>query len=56
MGAFHAYDIRGIYMKDLFPENVYKYGLLSAGVSLKTGRIAVGRDCRESSPEVFESW
>ncbi|MDD2539195.1 MAG: phosphomannomutase/phosphoglucomutase [Bacteroidales bacterium] len=53
MGAFHAYDIRGIYMKDLFPENVYKMGFFLPAL-LKTGRIAVGRDCRESSPEVFE--
>lgn len=53
MGAFHAYDIRGVYMKDLFPENVYKMGYFLPTV-LKTKRIAVGRDCRESSPEVFE--
>ena len=27
MGAFHAYDIRGIYNKDLIPQDVYKIGI-----------------------------
>jgi len=53
MGAFHAYDIRGIYKKDLIPEDVYKMGFFLPQL-LKTKRIAVGRDCRESSPEVFQ--
>jgi len=53
MGAFHAYDIRGIYNKDLIPADVYKMGFFLP-LLLKTKRIAVGRDCRESSPEVFQ--
>lgn len=53
MGVFHAYDIRGIYGKDLLPEDIYKMGLFLPSV-LKTKRIAVGRDCRESSPEAFK--
>jgi phosphomannomutase len=54
MGAFHAYDIRGIYNKDLLPGDVYKMGFFLPQL-LKTKRIAVGRDCRESSPKVFEN-
>ncbi|HHV03626.1 MAG: phosphomannomutase/phosphoglucomutase [Bacteroidales bacterium] len=53
MGVFHAYDIRGIYGKDFLPGDVYKIGYFLPAV-LRTKRIAVGRDCRESSPEVFE--
>ena len=31
MGAFHAYDIRGIYGKDWDRETAYKIGLLAGG-------------------------
>ena len=53
MGVFHAYDIRGVYGKDLVPEDIYKMGFFLPTV-LNTKRIAVGRDCRESSPEAFQ--
>ncbi len=53
MGAFHAYDIRGIYGQDFTCEDVYKMGFFLPQL-LKTKRIAVGRDCRVSSPEVHQ--
>jgi phosphomannomutase len=53
MGAFKAYDIRGIYNKDFNREDVYKMGFYLPGL-LKTNKILVGRDARTSSPEIFE--
>ncbi len=53
MGAFHAYDIRGIYNVDLNTESVYKMGFFLPSV-LGTSKIAVGRDCRVSSPEIHK--
>lgn len=51
MGAFHAYDIRGIYNKDFNKETVYKIGFFLPEL-LKTKKVLVGRDARESSPEI----
>lgn len=51
MGAFHAYDIRGIYNKDFNKETVYKIGFFLPEL-LKTNKVLVGRDARESSPEI----
>lgn len=53
MSVFHAYDIRGVYGVDLLPQTIYKMGFFLPDV-LKTNKIAVGRDCRESSPVLFE--
>ncbi len=53
MGAFHAYDIRGIYNKDFNKEDVYKIGFFIPQL-LDTDKVLVGRDVRVSSPEVFE--
>ena len=53
MGAFHAYDIRGIYNKDFNKDDAYKIGYHLVGL-LKTDKVLVGRDVRTSSPEVFE--
>lgn len=53
MGAFHAYDIRGIYNKDFNRDDVYKIGFFLPAL-LGAGAVLVGRDVRESSPEVFE--
>jgi len=53
MGAFHAYDIRGIYNKDFDKNDVYKIGYFLPKL-LKTDRVLVGRDARVSSPEIFE--
>ncbi|NLA15090.1 MAG: phosphomannomutase/phosphoglucomutase [Bacteroidales bacterium] len=54
MSVFHAYDIRGVYGKDLYPERVYKMGFFLP-VILNTKQIAVGRDCRVSSPAMYKS-
>ena len=53
MGAFHAYDIRGIYNIDFDKEDVYKMGFFLPQL-LKTDKILIGRDARTSSPEIFE--
>ncbi|MDR1552360.1 MAG: phosphomannomutase/phosphoglucomutase [Prevotellaceae bacterium] len=53
MGAFHAYDIRGIYNVDFNKNDVYKIGFYLPQL-LKTNEILVGRDVRTSSPEIFE--
>jgi phosphomannomutase len=54
MGAFHAYDIRGIYNKDFNKDDAYKIGFFLVGL-LKTDRVLVGRDARVSSDEIFEN-
>ncbi|MDR2009474.1 MAG: phosphomannomutase/phosphoglucomutase [Bacteroidales bacterium] len=53
MKAFKAYDIRGIYNTDFNKEDVYKIGYFLPEV-LMASKILVGRDVRESSPEIFE--
>ncbi|MBI9068636.1 MAG: phosphomannomutase/phosphoglucomutase [Salinivirgaceae bacterium] len=53
MGAFHAYDIRGVYNKDFNKDDVYKVGFFLPQL-LKADKILVGRDVRVSSPEAFE--
>lgn len=52
MGAFHAYDIRGVYNKDFDKHDAYKIGYFLVGL-LKTNRVLVGRDVRVSSDEIF---
>lgn len=53
MKAFKAYDIRGVYNVDFNKEDVYKIGYFLPEVMM-TEKILVGRDVRESSPEVLE--
>lgn len=53
MGAFHAYDIRGIYNKDFDKHIVYKVGYFLPQL-LNTDTVLVGRDVRESSDEIRE--
>src|SRR5690554_4847816 len=53
MGAFHAYDIRGVYNKDFNKEDVYKIGFFLPEL-LKSNKVLIGRDVRESSPEIRE--
>jgi phosphomannomutase len=53
MGAFHAYDIRGIYNKDFNKDDAYRIGYHLVGL-LKVDKVLVGRDVRVSSPEIFE--
>ena len=53
MGAFHAYDIRGVYNVDFDKYTAYKVGYFIPGL-LGTDRVLVGRDCRVSSEEVHD--
>ena len=53
MGAFHAYDIRGIYNVDFDKNTAYKVGYFIPEL-LKTDKVLVGRDCRVSSGEIHE--
>ena len=54
MGAFHAYDIRGVYGVDFDSETAYKVGWFIPGL-LKTDKVLVGRDCRNSSDEIHDA-
>jgi len=53
MGAFHAYDIRGIYNVDFDRDTAYKVGYFLPEL-LSTDKVLVGRDCRVSSDEIHE--
>lgn len=53
MGAFKAYDIRGIYNTDFNKDTVYKIGYFLPKL-LKSKVVLVGRDVRTSSEEIFE--
>lgn len=53
MGAFHAYDIRGVYNVDFDKNTAYKVGFFLPEL-LKTDKVLVGRDCRVSSDEIHE--
>ena len=54
MGAFHAYDIRGIWGKDWNLDTAYKVGYFVPQL-LKADKVLVGRDCRVSSDEIHEA-
>ncbi len=54
MGAFHAYDIRGVYNVDFNKDDVYKIGFHLVGF-LGVEEVIVGRDARSSSPEIYEA-
>jgi len=54
MGAFKAYDIRGIYNVDFNKDTVYRIGYFLPKL-LKSSAILVGRDVRTSSDEIFEA-
>ncbi len=54
MGAFHAYDIRGIWGKDWNLDIAYKVGYFIPQL-LKAGKVLVGRDCRTSSDEIHDA-
>ncbi|MBQ3608168.1 MAG: phosphomannomutase/phosphoglucomutase [Bacteroidales bacterium] len=53
MGAFHAYDIRGVYNVDFDKETAYKVGYFLPEL-LSADKVLVGRDDRVSSPEIHE--
>ena len=54
MGAFHAYDIRGIWGKDWNLEDAYKVGYFIPEL-LKTDKVLVGRDCRLSGSDIHDA-
>ena len=43
MGAFKAYDFRGVFGKDFDLDTVYKFGFFLPSL-LKTDKVLVGRD------------
>lgn len=51
-GIFKAYDIRGVYGKELTDETAYLLGRAFATL-LKPRRVVVGRDIRSHSPALF---
>ena len=51
MGAFHAYDIRGVYNVDFDKKVAYKVGYFLPEL-LSADKVLVGRDARVSSPEI----
>ena len=53
MGAFHAYDIRGIYNVDFNKDTAYKVGYFLLEL-LSADKVLVGRDARVSSDEIHE--
>ena len=53
MGAFHAYDIRGVYGVDFDKETAYKVGCFLPQL-LSADKVLVGRDARVSSDEIHE--
>ena len=54
MGAFHAYDIRGIYGVDFDRNTAYKVGYFLPEL-LGASDVLVGRDCRVSSQEIHDA-
>jgi phosphomannomutase len=54
MSIFRAYDIRGIYGKDLTKEVMRKIGMAAA--TYTPGNFTVGRDFREHSDELADSF
>ena len=54
MGAFHAYDIRGIYGVDFDRTTAYKVGYFLPEL-LGADDVLVGRDCRVSSQEIHDA-
>ena len=54
MGAFHAYDIRGVYGKDFDRTTAYKVGYFLPEL-LGATDVLVGRDCRVSSQEIHDA-
>ena len=54
MGAFHAYDIRGVWGKDWNLDIAYKVGYFIPEL-LKTNKVLLGRDCRVSSDKIRDA-
>ncbi len=54
MGAFKAYDIRGVFGHDWDLESAYQIGRTLPSV-MGAKRLLIGRDCRESSPAIADA-
>ena len=54
MGAFKAYDFRGIYGKDFDLDTIYKFGFFLPAL-LHADKVLVGRDMRVSSDDMFNA-
>ena len=54
MGAFKAYDFRGIFGKDFDLDTVYKFGFFLPSL-LKADKVLVGRDMRLTSSDMFDA-
>ncbi|HIC84927.1 MAG TPA: phosphomannomutase, partial [Desulfobacterales bacterium] len=54
---FREYDIRGVVPEELNKDTVHTLGLALGTYYRQKGvrRISLGRDCRESSPMLFEA-
>ncbi len=57
MSIFKAYDIRGIYGKEVDAADFYKIARAYAQFAgVQGGRVVVARDCRKSSDALFEAF
>ena len=57
MSIFKAYDIRGIYGKDVAEGDFYKIARAYAQFAgVKGGKVVVARDCRKSSDSLFQAF
>ena len=54
MGAFKAYDFRGIFGKDFDLDTIYKFGFFLPGL-LNADKVLVGRDMRLTSEDMFQA-
>ena len=54
MGAFKAYDFRGIFGKDFDLETIYKFGFFLLSL-LNSKKVLIGRDMRLTSDEMFDA-
>ncbi len=54
MGAFKAYDFRGVFNKDFDLETIYKFGFFLPSL-LNADKVLVGRDMRLTSDSIFEA-
>lgn len=55
MSIFKAYDIRGVYGVDLTQDTFYKIARAYAQFA-HVHKVVVARDCRKSSPDLFEAF
>ena len=54
MGAFKAYDFRGIFSKDFDLETIYKFGFFLPSL-LHADKVLIGRDMRLTSDDMFHA-